>query len=237
MKGVMSLREVLRKEKKFLLNYLELYKMKGFLEKVMIHDPHNIGEGYMVRSLYFDTLDNVCFHEKMDGVNKRKKVRLRVYALDSTVAYLEIKQKDGENQQKRSLELSRSDAEELIKCNYEVLLKYRGLFAQECYSLLKSENYKPKVIVEYKRLAYIAKENSVRITFDSDIRATECNFNIFDSNLLLYPVFSKDTLVFEVKFNGFLLSYVQNFISMVEKEELSISKYCLARGVSLSYVY
>lgn len=203
----------------------------------MISDSHNIGEGYMVRSLYFDTLDDLCFNEKMDGVSKRKKIRLRVYDPNAQTAFLEIKQKDGVYQEKRSLEISRADALELINSNYDVLLKYKGEFAKQCYSLLKEGNYRPKTVVEYQRLAYIAKENNIRITFDSNIRSTECNFNIFDNNLLLYPVFSKSVLVLEVKFNGFLLGYIKNFIDNVEKSELSVSKYCLARQVSLGYVY
>ena len=40
----------------------------------MTPDSHNNNEGYMVRSLYFDTLDDLCFVEKMDGVGKRKKL-------------------------------------------------------------------------------------------------------------------------------------------------------------------
>lgn len=68
------LRRVLREEKKFLLNYSEFYKVKGFLTQVMTPDSHNNNEGYMVRSLYFDTLDDLCFVEKMDGVGKRKKL-------------------------------------------------------------------------------------------------------------------------------------------------------------------
>ena len=103
--------------------------------------------------------------------------------------------------------------------------------------MLKEGNYKPKTVVEYQRLAYIAKENSIRITFDSNVRATESNFNIFDSNLLLYPVFPRSTVILEVKFNGFLLEYIKNFIDNIEKSELSVSKYCLARQVSLGFVY
>lgn len=227
----------MREEKKFLLNYSEFYKVKGFLTQVMTPDSHNNNEGYMVRSLYFDTLDDLCFVEKMDGVGKRKKIRLRVYDSKAKTAFLEVKQKDGPYQEKRSLEVRKNDALELIDGNYDVLLKYKGEFAKQCYSMLKEGNYKPKTVVEYQRLAYIAKENSIRITFDSNVRATESNFNIFDSNLLLYPVFPRSTVILEVKFNGFLLEYIKNFIDNIEKSELSVSKYCLARQVSLGFVY
>lgn len=232
-----GLRRVLREEKKFLLDYLEFYKAKGFLQQVMIADSHNLGDGYMVRSLYFDTVDDLCFVEKLDGVGKRKKIRLRVYSADSKSAYLEIKQKDGVYQEKRSLEVAKDDAIELINCNYDVLLKYKGQFARQCYSILKEVNYRPKCVVEYQRLAYIAKENSIRITFDGNIRSNECNFNIFDRELPLYPVFPREQLILEVKFNGFLLEYIKNFMDNISKSELSVSKYCLARQVGLGFVY
>lgn len=231
------MRKVLREEKKFLLNYLEFYKAKGFLENVMINDPHNKNEGYMVRSLYFDTLDDLCFIEKIDGVNKRKKIRLRVYDPNDKIAYLEIKQKEAQYQEKRSLEVSKEDAIKIIHCQYDVLLNYKDPFALECYSILKEGGYIPKTVVEYNRLAYIAKENNIRITFDGNIRSNEANFDIFDPKLPLYPVFEKNTLILEVKFNGFLLEYIKSFLNNIEKSELSVSKYCLARNVSLNFVY
>ena len=40
-------------------------------------------------------------------------------------------------------------------------------------------------------------------------------------------------LVLEVKYNGFLLSYIKDLLDQVERSELSVSKYCLARSVSL----
>ncbi len=69
--------------------------------------------------------------------------------------------------------------------------------------------YRPKTVVEYDRFAFIAPENSIRITFDSGIRANEVNFNIFDRNLVLNSVMSPFAVVLEVKYNGFLLSYIK----------------------------
>ena len=41
-------------------------------------------------------------------------------------------------------------------------------------------------------------------------------------------------MVLEVKYNGFLLSYLRDLLNEVERSELSVSKYCLARSVCLS---
>ena len=46
------------------------------------------------------------------------------------------------------------------------------------------------------------------------------SYSVFDSNLLLYPVFPRSTVILEVKFNGFLLEYIKNFIDNIEKSEL-----------------
>ena len=48
--------KVYRKEKKFLINIEEHKKYSAWLEKIMIQDKHNGAEGYVIRSLYFDTL-------------------------------------------------------------------------------------------------------------------------------------------------------------------------------------
>ena len=231
------MRQVLRQEKKYLLNNIDYYMITGTLEKILTPDPHNERQGYKVRSLYFDTLDDKDYAEKIMGIELRKKIRLRVYNPTDEFAYLEIKQKEGMYQKKRSLKLSKEDSLELINLNYEILLKYDNPFAYECYSLLKENCYQPKTVVEYNRKAFIAKENNIRITLDSNICATESNYNIFDENLLLYPVFTKENVVLEVKYNGFLLSYIKYLLDNCEKSELSVSKYCLARQVSLNYVF
>lgn len=171
------------------------------------------------------------------GIEVRRKVRLRVYDPKGDFAMLEIKQKQGENQLKRSLKISRKDALELIEGRYECLLNYKEPFAKECYSYMVSEGYFPSAVVQYNRIAFICKENKTRLTFDSNIIATESNFNIFDDNLVMYPVFPKFNVVLEVKYNGFLLGYIKDYIKKVEKSQISVSKYCLAKKVSLNYNY
>ena len=67
-----------RREIKYLLNTLEFTKKKNEFEKILTKDPHNQENGYLVRSLYFDTLEDRDFHEKEAGVELRRKIRLRV---------------------------------------------------------------------------------------------------------------------------------------------------------------
>ncbi len=221
--------KVLREEKKFLLSVDEFIALSHKVGQVMISDPHNGTHGYIIRSLYFDTAYDGDYFEKLDGVELRRKIRLRCYDPNSDFAMLEMKQKQGPNQMKRSLRVSRADAIELTKGNYSPLLKYSEPFAAECYGLMHCRCYRPKTIVEYNRKAFIAKENKIRITFDNNIVSTESSFDLFDPHLNMNPVLDKYDVVLEVKFNGFLLGYIRQLVNPANRSELSVSKYVLAR--------
>lgn len=229
--------EVLRREKKYLITIDEYYRIKNKLQKIIKIDENTKDNGYTVRSLYFDTIDDSDFENKEDGVELRRKIRLRNYDYDSNFSNLEMKQKQGEFQKKRSLKLSKEDSKSLIKGDYSVLLKYKEPFAYECYSLMNMYCYRPKAVIEYRRDAFIVKENKIRITLDHDIKATESNFNIFDKALNQNLMMSKFFVVLEVKYNGFLLSYIKDLLNDVNKSEISISKYCLGRTISKHYLF
>ena len=210
-----GLNEVYRQEKKYFMTLFNMQKLSGQLESVMIQDSHNGARGYVIRSLYFDTVHEQDYEAKIDGLELRRKIRLRIYHPEADFAML--------------------DALELTEGRYQCLLNYADPFAAECYALMHMQCYRPKTVVEYKRKAYIAKENKIRITFDHEIRATECNMDLFAQNLNLYPVLDPFNGVLEVKYNGFLLSYIKNLVNGADRSELSVSKYCLARSAGMKF--
>lgn len=223
--------EVLRNERKFLLNQAEMLQLRYRLQQLLHEDPHNGYQGYIVRSLYFDTEYDGDFYDQAFGLETRKKVRLRIYHPQDDFAALEIKQKQGVQQRKRSLRLRREDARRMIDRDYTPLLAYAEPLAAECYALMKTRCYSPKTIVQYRRVAFIAKENNIRITFDHFVEATISNFDLFSQNLLMTPVLDRSQAVLEVKFNGFLLSYIKDMLRSVCRSELSVSKYGLSRQI------
>ena len=224
--------EVLRQEKKYAVNIADGAVLRRHLEPVMHADAHNGPQGYGIRSLYFDTPDDQDFQDKIDGLELRRKIRLRIYSPRSDFAMLEMKQKEGPYQRKRSLRLSREDAQRLCRGDYRPLQAYEDPFAAECYGLMHCRCYRPKAVVEYRRQAFVARENHIRITLDSRIVATESELDLFSERLPMYPVMDPFHMVLEVKYNGFLLSYIKDLLNLVERSELSVSKYCLARSVS-----
>ena len=229
--------EITRKERKFLITSEQMYHDTHVLSQVLREDPHNRGDGYMIRSLYFDTPDDRDFHEKEDGIELRRKLRLRCYAPDADFAVLEMKQKQGDSQRKRSLRMARADAQRLIQGDYSVLLRYAEPFAAECFGMLHMYAYRPKSVVEYRRKAYVAKENKIRITYDHHIIGTESCFDIFSRDLLQNPLLYPSLVVVEVKYNGFLLSYIKDMMERCNASELSVGKYSLSRALSKHYQF
>lgn len=186
----------------------------------------------MVRSLYFDSIYDKDFEEKADGLLIRRKIRLRIYNSSKSAVKLELKQKEGNAQRKRSLILSEEEARRMTACDYGVLRDRKEPLAHELFYYMTKNIYRPKTIVEYDREAYIANINDTRITFDKHLRATEATYDIFRDNLFFYPVAPHDEITMEVKFNGFLLTYIKDVLSNLDKIQLSNSKYMRARAVS-----
>ena len=212
------------RRKNFLINIAEFRQKSYLLEQMLLQDKNNGTHGYRVRSLYFDTPYDRDFFEKQAGIELRRKVRLRIYNPEQNFAMLEMKQKQGAQQLKRSLKISREDAIRIIKGDLLPLLTYPDPFAAEIYAFMQIHAYRPVTIVEYRRKAFIAKENKIRITFDNQLVATESSFDLFDPNLNMNSVLDPYDVVMEVKFNGFLLSYIRDLINSIDKSELAVSK-------------
>ena len=225
--------DVLRTEQKYMLNPQEYAHLRFLLGQTLHRDIHGTDQGYPVRSLYFDTLQNGDFWDKLDGMEMRRKIRLRIYDPEDQTAKLELKEKQGDLQRKRSLSLTRRQAIHLAQGDYQPLLEIADPFALEMYGRMQQFHYVPKCIVEYDRLAFAVTENDTRITLDSNLRATESNLNLFSGNLALYPVSSLGAATLELKFNNFLLSYVKDLTSVTARTRCSISKYCAARNITL----
>lgn len=81
--------------------------------------------------------------------------------------------------------------------------------AQNIYLIMQMGLYRPKCMVEYDRFAYLINENDTRITFDSNLRGSESNFNLFKEDAILYPLIYPTEITLEVKYNGFLMSNIK----------------------------
>lgn len=223
-----ELRKVLRQEPKYLLDIAQMELLEDKLKKLLREDTHDGPEGYCVRSVYFDTLMMRDYQEKLAGVEQRRKMRVRIYGQGDSSALLEMKQKQGNSQLKRSLIITREHAAALCRGDYEPLLTYSDAFASECYGVFRMHTYRPRVLIEYRRKAFVVPENDIRITLDSQIKAVKTNQEIFEDQPGLVPVLHTGQGILEVKYNHFLLSYVKDILRTCNKSETALSKYAMA---------
>lgn len=217
---------VFRVEKKYELSLVETAHLRALLDSCLIQDVNNEIDGYNVRSLYFDTIYNDDLLDKESGLEFRQKIRLRIYNSNPDKVCLERKSKQGQFQYKQSLMVTRQQAEDMMNSKYGFLNVIDNPFANELYYIMTLRLYRPKVLIEYKRLAYVVEENSTRITLDTNIGATVGTLDIFDNDAA-YTRLNIPT-VLEVKYNNFLLDYVKDIVNMANKLEISVSKYALA---------
>ncbi|MDR2770668.1 MAG: polyphosphate polymerase domain-containing protein [Clostridiales Family XIII bacterium] len=231
-KSITAYKEWQRVEKKYLFSTPIAYTLRRRLQAVLQEDAHNGPDGYRVRSLYFDTISDADFFDKLDGLEQRRKVRLRIYPPDYGAVKLEVKEKSGAYQRKRTLTVSPEDARALIRRDFDVLLRMEHPLASELFGILYAEVYLPRCIVEYKRQAFLAPGGDVRLTFDSLISAREGCSELFAPALNLYPVLDSSDITLEVKYSHFLFGYIRDTLGEYGKIERSVSKYCLSRHIS-----
>ena len=221
--------EVNRVEKKYLLDRFLMKDMIARLERCLQTDRHNGPDGYMVRTLYFDSYKDCDYQAKLCGLDDRKKIRLRIYHYSDTVAKLELKEKHNGWQRKRSIPVGREEALELIDGNFTCLLSKKEKLAQVLYAYMTKEVYRPVCIVEYDRYAMIEDTNSIRVTFDQNLKVSRDVKNLFGETIHYQPLDLTDKITMEVKYDGFLLSDIKKALSVKVATESSISKYIRAR--------
>lgn len=83
-----------RHELKYAVSYADYRAMRDRLRLIMKPDPHVSSDGlYTIRSIYFDNSDDKALVEKINGVAKREKFRIRYYNDDLSFITLEKKMK------------------------------------------------------------------------------------------------------------------------------------------------
>ena len=220
---------VYRHEIKYFMNNLEAQQMRNLMKLIMNKDVYAQKQDYYIRSLYFDTLNNKAFVEKILGINERKKIRLRIYSKDAKEVKLEIKNKYGNYSVKESALLSKQDAQQLISGKTDILLSSENLVCNKVYAEMKRDMYIPQIMIDYEREAYILPFDQIRITFDKNLRCSADHLRQLEADRVFYPVLDRKYMILEVKYNHFLPDFIKRILGTVPGECLSVSKYCLSR--------
>lgn len=225
-----------RRELKYPIGEVDYIRLEKLFAKVLTPDKNNKESGYKIRSLYFDSINNEDYYAKMNGEEVRKKIRLRIYDTKTDSVKLEIKRKININQIKETVTISKEDAIKLINLDYSVLLKYDNTTAKSIYNIMTIGQYRPVVLVDYYRKAFIHQENNIRVTLDSDIRSNEFEFDMFSDDIAMLPIVNYYNALLEVKFDGELFCWISQALTDLDTTNRSMSKYCSSRNFYENYL-
>ena len=218
----------LRHELKHTITPGEDQILAGRLRKLFSHDAHADACGsYRVCSLYFDTPTDTALRQKLDGVNRREKFRLRYYGDDLGFIRLEKKYKTNGLCGKRSTKLTAEQVRQILSGDMDFLLNGDTLM-QELYSKMKGQLLAPKTIVTYDREAFLYEPGNVRITLDRNLRSGLASVDFLNPQLNHTSVHDGLT-VLEVKYDEFLPELVRMAVQLPNRQAAAYSKYAICR--------
>lgn len=198
----MAIKSFRRIEKKFLVSreqrdiLIECLKEHNMCFDKFCKD----GGTYKVRSIYYDTDDDVLIRKSIAKPVYKQKLRTRKYEGQESV-YLELKKKFDGVVGKRRLELSQQEADDLIN---------NGVYPQrdtyidkqvlrEIEYFLSCYKVKPKVLISYDRLGFFDKDDKeFRITFDHNIQTARKNLD-WDNKEFEKSLIGDDQYLMEIK--------------------------------------
>lgn len=204
-------------------------KLKGRLSAYMKPDENMVNGHYTVRSLYFDTPNNYDLYSSIFGFMDKSKIRLRIYSDNINDIKLELKEKHGYDGMKTIVNITKDEAQQLIKSRYKFLLRKQDESAIKLYEHLSSNIYAPKTIVEYKRTAYKHPVSSARVTFDYDMRVSQNYTAFFKEHFTGMPAIEQTEGILEIKYNDILLTSIKDILKDIDNLNTASSKYIESR--------
>ena len=219
-----------RHELKYFINPAELEVLRVRLRPALAMDSHcRGGKPYVIRSLYFDDIDESAWFDKQSGVMHRDKYRIRIYRYSDKEIFLERKRKLGDLIQKSSVQITRRLCDQIIAGNPAGLQKAQNPLLQDLFVQMRTRLLRPRVIVDYAREAYLHPAEDVRVTFDLNLRSGLHSTDLFNPALPTVCPHDRNVEILEVKFNNYLPGYVAALLSGIQAERSAVSKYILCR--------
>ncbi len=219
-----------RHELKHYINNADYAQLRARLSVVAKPDEHTCPDGgYLVRSLYFDNYADKAVTEKLSGLSRREKFRLRYYGDDTSFIQLEKKSKANRLCFKESAAVTADQCAALLIGDYSWLNDPGQPLLMELYTKMRCQNLRPRSIVDYRREAYVYRAGNVRVTFDSGIRSSNGVSGFLNPRLVTVP--SACSIILEVKYDGFLPDIIRDIIQIGHRNETEFSKYVVSRLV------
>ena len=220
-----------RHELKYPISPADALALRQRLGAVMKRDPHAGADGlYTIRSVYFDNYKDKALREKVNGVQKREKFRIRYYNDDFSFIALEKKIKYNNLCLKLDAPLTQEAYRRLLLEPGPWMLEHPQGLVRELYCKMKTQQLRPRVLVSYVREPYIYDAGNVRVTFDSHIRTSLFQRDFSDG--AVSDISAADTpgdIILEVKFDAFLPEVIRCLLQSEELRQQAFSKYGTCR--------
>lgn len=218
----------LRHEYKHVITPADFVLLRSRLRAVMKPDPHAGPDGrYHIRSLYFDTADDRILREKLDGLSRREKFRIRTYNGNDDFIRLEKKVRIGGLGTKLSAMLTRGETQRILDGETAFLRDRPEDVLRELYTAMRYDGLRPKTLVDYTRLPFVYGPGNVRVTLDYDIRTGLYARDLFDRGAP--TVSAGSAIILEVKYDDFLPGVIRDAVQLDAASESAFSKYAACR--------
>ena len=217
-----------RHEWKHEINAADMLALRQRLRAVASPDPHTRGGKYKIRSLYFDTPTDKALREKIDGVDRREKFRIRYYNGDTSVIHLEKKSKLAGLGSKQSAALTPAQAQAILDGDLDWMLDHPHGLVRELYAKMRTEGLRPKTIVDYTREPFVYAPGNVRITLDYDIRTGLSCTDFLNADCITIPA-GDAPIILEVKWDAFLPDVIRSIVQLPGRRAGAFSKYAQCR--------
>ena len=217
-----------RHEWKHILNYMDLVTIRQRIRLVARPDPHTKDGKYHIRSLYFDNLSDKALREKVDGVDRREKFRIRFYNLDTSLIHLEKKSKVNGLGTKYAAPLTAEQAQSIVEGDTEWMKESEYSLIQELYLKMGYQGLRPKTIVDYTREPFIFDPGNVRVTFDYDIRTGLSGTDFLNPDCPTVAAGDAPILL-EVKWDEYLPDIIKDCVQTLGRRVTAFSKYAQCR--------
>lgn len=220
-----------RHELKYHINFSDYLTLKARLKHVMQKDGNVSEHGkYLIRSVYFDNYRDKALKEKIDGVGKREKFRIRYYNDDFSYIVLEKKMKVNNLCMKLDAVITEKECRRLMEGDTGWMLGHSEELVKELYVKMKTEQLCPRVLVSYIREPYIYKAGNVRITFDSNIRSTLFHGRFLEEGFTDMDVSDRaGDMILEIKYDEYLPEIIAHMVQLGDCRQEAFSKYGICR--------
>ena len=217
-----------RHEIKHIISPGDAAAIRNNLSAVAKIDPHAAEKGYYrIRSLYFDDPADTALHEKLDGVNERRKFRIRYYNDDLSYIMLECKMKRDGVDCKPQERLMLDEVKKIMAGDIGWMITGKKPLLTALYVDMKTRRLAPKTVVEYKRVPFIYGPGNVRVTIDWAIR-TGPPREFLNPDGLTLPI-EDDVTLLEVKWDEYLPGVIRRAAALRSRTPTAFSKYAACR--------